>query len=122
MNDEPTKINKWGTKIWLNSKGQIHRDHDLPAVIYSNGACVWYQNDKLHRDNDLPAEMFPNGKCQWWVNDKFIKKGICTQKEIEEYKKSYREITQVACSSNVCKCNIIHLWNYGHEAGCPLKK
>jgi hypothetical protein len=49
-----TKVDEDGTKYWLLD-GLIHRDNDLPAVIYLSGIQEWYQYGKLHRDNDLPA-------------------------------------------------------------------
>jgi len=46
-------IDEKGTKRWYQN-GQLHRDNDKPAVIYSNnGKKEWYQNGKLHRNNDL---------------------------------------------------------------------
>ena len=89
MSDEPTKIRADGAWTWLNSEGHFHRDNDLPAVIYPNGHCQWWQNGELHRRNDLPAKIFPNGKCQWWVDSNLIKEKQCTQEEIEEWKKPY---------------------------------
>jgi hypothetical protein len=29
---------------WKNKNGQLHRDNDQPAVIYSDGSKVWYKN------------------------------------------------------------------------------
>lgn len=65
MNDEPTEIWATGARIWKNSKGQCHRDNGLPAVIFSDGWCQWYQN-----------------------NEKLKEKG-CTKEEVEEYRKPY---------------------------------
>lgn len=42
------------THHWFRN-GELHRDGDLPAKIYSDGSCQWYRNGLLHRDNDLPA-------------------------------------------------------------------
>ena len=89
MNDEPTRINKWGSKIWKNFKGQLHRNNDLPAVIWTDGRCVWVKNHKFHRDNNLPARIWTDGWCAWYQNDKFIKAKYCTLEEVEEYKKPY---------------------------------
>ena len=50
-------------------------DRGVPE-IYSlwNERCeMWFKGDKMHRDNDLPAVIFANGQKQWWVDDKFIK-------------------------------------------------
>ena len=113
MSNKPTEILDNGTKIWKNSEGRWHRDYDLPAVVWSDGSCTWYQNDKYHRDsdlpayidsngysswwkndkrhrdNDLPALIWPDGKCEWWVNGELIKRKVCTKEEIKEYKKPY---------------------------------
>ena len=65
---------------WYNDRKEIHRDNDLPAIIWysKNGSIYkkflnqngkmhhigvfkiyyWYQNDQLHRENDLPAEIW----------------------------------------------------------------
>ena len=42
-----------GAQYWFKN-GKLHRDNDLPAVIYADGTQYWYQNGKFHRDNDLP--------------------------------------------------------------------
>ena len=44
----------------------LHRDNDLPAIIYSNGTRYWYQNGQKHRDNNLPAVICSNGKQEWY--------------------------------------------------------
>jgi hypothetical protein len=54
--------------IWRNSAGQLHRDNDQPAIIYSDGSKKWYQNGKLHRDNDQPAIIFADGSKIWYKN------------------------------------------------------
>jgi ribosomal protein L25 (general stress protein Ctc) len=66
------KITEYHDVIWYKN-GLIHRDNDLPAVIYSNGAKYWYQNSLWHRDNDLPAVVYPNGLKHWYQNGKLIK-------------------------------------------------
>ncbi len=53
--------------------GKLHRDNDLPAVIYTNGTQMWYQHGKLHRDNDLPAVIYSDGAVEYWINDKRIR-------------------------------------------------
>jgi len=50
--------------------GQLHRENDLPAVIWSNGLQFWYYNDLLHRENDQPAIMHHDGSQSWYYNDK----------------------------------------------------
>ena len=41
-------INKNGTKVWWMN-GKIHRDNNLPAIIYADGAKEWYQYGRRHR-------------------------------------------------------------------------
>lgn len=35
--------------------GRYHRDHDLPAIEWKDGARAWYRHGEFHRDFDLPA-------------------------------------------------------------------
>lgn len=48
----------------------LHRDNDLPAIIYDDGTKVWCQNGRRHRDNDLPAVIYDNGDQAWYQNGK----------------------------------------------------
>ena len=90
MNQRPSDVDYYGTKYWLNSERQYHRDNDLPAVICSYcGWCEWYQNGKQHRDNNLPARICSDGDCEWWIDGKWIKREQCTPEEAKEYKKPY---------------------------------
>ena len=66
---KPTEIDSEGTRVWKNSKGQLHRDNGLPAVIYKNGDKYWYQNGKYHRDNG-PAIIYSNRAKFWYQNDR----------------------------------------------------
>ena len=89
MNNEPTYIDIFGSKTWLNSEGLIHRDGDLPAVIHPKGHCEWWRNGELYRNHNLPAVIWSNGLCHWYQNGDFIKAKQCTPEEIEQYKKPY---------------------------------
>jgi len=64
------KINFYGDKYWLNSKGQFHRE-DGPAVENINGQKTWYKNDLIHRE-DGPAVEYANGDKAWYIHDKRI--------------------------------------------------
>lgn len=55
-----------GNKAWRDSEGRIHRDGDLPAIIYANGRKEWYQKGKLYREGDKPAIIYSNGKKEWF--------------------------------------------------------
>jgi hypothetical protein len=52
--------------------GFVHRNNDLPAVVYSNGTKKWYNYGKLHRANG-PAIKRPNGDNEWYEHGKLIK-------------------------------------------------
>ena len=45
---------------------KIHRDHDRPAQIYSNGSQTWYQHDLIHRNHDRPASIHSDGSQIWF--------------------------------------------------------
>ena len=86
-------IDEYGTRIWRNDKGQLHRIDgpakeyacgdkywcvdgkrhrlDGPAIEYTNGYKAWYFNGELHR-LDGPAVEYTDGHKEWWVNDVFL--------------------------------------------------
>jgi antitoxin component YwqK of YwqJK toxin-antitoxin module len=53
--------------------GKIHREGDLPAVVWTNGTQLWYKNGKRHREGDLPAIIWADGTSEWYKNGKRIK-------------------------------------------------
>ena len=69
-----------GDKVWVLNpeeldinnfklgKAIFHRDNDLPAIEYRNGAKWWYKNGLCHRENDLPSIEFPSGGKYWYKN------------------------------------------------------
>ena len=64
---EPSAKVFWeGTREWRNAEGELHRDNDLPAVIYLNGQEEWYRHGKLHRDGDMPAIVHSDGSQEWY--------------------------------------------------------
>lgn len=49
-----------GYQFWFNIKHDLdmihlHRDNDLPAIVYKEGTQGWYRDNDHHRDGDLPA-------------------------------------------------------------------
>src|SRR5436853_3626103 len=64
MNIEP-QIDQYGTKRWYYHS-QLHRDNDLPAIVWTNGDQSWWVRGQRHRDNDLPAVVMTNGDQSWW--------------------------------------------------------
>jgi len=97
-NDNPTEIDSYGNKIWRNSAGQIHREGDKPAVIYSNGTVEYYKEDKLHREGDKPAVIYSNGTAEYYKEGKLYRDGdkpavICSNGSVYYYKegKFHRE-------------------------------
>jgi len=59
-------INEFGAKEWYNNAGELHRENDLPAVIFNDGSREWYMNGKVHRENDLPALIYKDGSKLWY--------------------------------------------------------
>jgi antitoxin component YwqK of YwqJK toxin-antitoxin module len=94
-----SEVDDEGNQHWFKN-GKLHRDNDLPAIIWASGNLEWYKNGKLHRDNDLPAKIqygslfwYKEGKKhrdndlpamvwsitgdkEWWVNGAHIKTNI----------------------------------------------
>lgn len=60
-----------GAEIYYNANGQLHRDGDLPAIVYGDGRKSWYRNGEYYRDGDQPADIFPSGSKYWQVGDQF---------------------------------------------------
>lgn len=58
---------KLGTIRWYKN-GLLHRDNDLPAVIWSDGTQEWFIHGKRHRDNNLPALVKNENHMEWWLN------------------------------------------------------
>jgi hypothetical protein len=61
------------TRYYRN--GQLHRDNDLPAVIYEDGQQRWFQFGELHRDGDQPADIHPNGAKYWYQRGQLYRTG-----------------------------------------------
>lgn len=66
-------VDMFNNTYWYKN-GLNHRDDDLPAIEYFDGAKAWKKNGKFHRENDLPAIEWPDGTKYWFIEDKFIKK------------------------------------------------
>ena len=61
------EIDSNGIQIFYKN-GQLHRDGDLPAVIYPTGGQEFYKNGQRHRDGDLPAYIRPDGMQMFYKN------------------------------------------------------
>lgn len=93
--------------FWMK-KGLLHRDNDMPAIIYQNGTRCWFWNGKQHRGNNLPAVEYLNGEKEWWVD------GIRVYPSDWTYQKKTPEFTDQECmitfepitnDSEVCQCS-----------------
>jgi hypothetical protein len=73
INDLPI-INCYGDKRWYK-EGGLHRDRDLPAIIFARGSQRWYMEGKLHRDGDLPAAIYDDGSHYWYKEGKLHRDG-----------------------------------------------
>jgi hypothetical protein len=63
-----------GTEGWYKN-GVLHRNGDLPAVIYPSGTTEWFKNGVKHRDNGMPAIIWGNGNMEWYVNGRLERDG-----------------------------------------------
>ena len=70
-NKSKMEIDQYGTKIWISSNGDFHRE-DGPAVKYINGYKAWHLYGKRHRKNG-PAIEYSNGDKFWYLNDRLYK-------------------------------------------------
>ena len=62
-------VDECGTTRWFkDAENYIRHRENGPAVEYSNGDKVWYQNGQLHR-TDGPAIDRASGHKEWWQND-----------------------------------------------------
>ena len=71
--EEGGQLNEhYNARVWTKD-GEIHRDGDKPAMVYTNGSKHWYKHGKLHRDGDKPAIVhdkdFPEDN-EYWKNGK----------------------------------------------------
>lgn len=57
-----------GNLYWLKDD-QLHRDGDLPTVIWANGCLEWSQNGLRHRNGDRPAYIGVDGSVAWFQNN-----------------------------------------------------
>lgn len=65
-----------GALFWYDQQGVVHRDEDMPAVIYADGHQEWYKNGKLHRDGNKPAVIWPDGSRSYYKSNKLCVKTI----------------------------------------------
>lgn len=56
-----------GSFYHYDAEMKLHRDNDLPAIIYSNGVCEWYFHGVRHRVGN-PARSSPNGTEEWYFH------------------------------------------------------
>jgi hypothetical protein len=49
-----TRIDEYGNTFW-EVDGELHREGDLPAIVWADGSKVWRVRGKRHRGGGLPA-------------------------------------------------------------------
>ena len=55
-----------GDQCWYKDD-KLHREDDLPAIIWADSSKFWAINGKCHRENG-PADMHVDGKIYWYLN------------------------------------------------------
>ena len=63
---EQPQIDEFGTEIWRNKDGKLHRDNNLPAMIFKDRNKLFYKNGELHRLNG-PAIEYIDGTKKYWI-------------------------------------------------------
>lgn len=71
--------NEFYATIYYNSKREIHRPNDKPAIVRTDKE-EWFLNGKRERNNDLPAIIDPSLGRVWFKNNKIYR---------ESYKPSF---------------------------------
>jgi hypothetical protein len=70
--DPPTETVN-GTNFWRNSKGELHRLRDRPAILGPDRR-EWHVDGLSHRDHDQPAKI--DGELrEWWVHGRCHRDG-----------------------------------------------
>jgi hypothetical protein len=66
-NEDTEYDNEEKKTVWFDRRGKIHREGDLPAIIWDDGTQEWYRHGDLHRENDKPAIVESNGTKMWYI-------------------------------------------------------
>lgn len=59
-NNESAFNGPWPCRVWRRL-GKIHRGNDKPAIMHSNGAMEWWQNNERKRDGGKPVIVTADG-------------------------------------------------------------
>jgi len=55
----------YSAKSWYDEDGYLHRDDDLPAVIFEDGSQAWYQHGYYMRADNKPCKVYADGTLYW---------------------------------------------------------
>jgi len=44
LKEPAPEIDQFGTQCWYNKDGKLHRENDMPAIIWKDGGKSWYIN------------------------------------------------------------------------------
>ena len=55
---------------WVDKETRLHRDEDLPAVIYPGEDCQWFFHGRRHRLYGYAVIFMFSDGGEWWVNGK----------------------------------------------------
>lgn len=72
IRDEVTVLSYKIAKYYYKN-GELHRDGDKPAIIYSDGSRRWFKNGEYHREGNKPAIIYSDGSEEYWVNGERVK-------------------------------------------------
>jgi len=111
---------KTETGYFLNEDGKLiyHSFDDEPALDWDGGTKYWYKDDKIHRDNNLPAIIYSDGDCEYYKNDErywFINNE--EEYDVEEIKEKFKNNILELKNVNVTilkENNIDAIWFYDY--------
>lgn len=74
-----TTVQTWEPTPWspgfvrhFGHKYRLHRDDDLPAVVWTDGTQEWYQHGRRCRDGDGPTRVDADGNQMWHQKSEFV--------------------------------------------------
>lgn len=58
---------------WYNKEGYLHREGDLPAKEWKDGAKSWWKKGLRHREDGHAIE-YADGNKEYWLNNQYYSK------------------------------------------------
>ena len=96
------EVYKNGTEYWYDSKDQLHREGDKPAIFSPDGYKLYCIKGKKHRENG-PARIRQNGAVEYWLNGERLTR---SEHERQTQKVLKLKVSEIEAKYG-CKVNIV---------------